>query len=372
MLEGFVWRESENGPAFHLCGMLKGITFLYGDDSQAVANYFVRPQPGWNGEFSLDGRPISEPISAYILRKYVDLSLFIEKVKSQDNSSFLFLDFSNLNALEQSLSTQRFLDQMPFCRLLIYAPEITPHSLGVAIGNEWAPCKKIDYADDKTRLTQAFDGLIADLAWDKEPEGGCLIKDAETLWLKTPVIPETSSTEGTDEHQDRKDDDAVFVKKSIVNEKSSNTLKRNQRFHWGEFTKDFKKNWVNHAFFFLFEILSFCVLALCKCSQNVTPLFFGSSIGLNALFAFLCALPVSFIAEDNGDDQLTPSLKFSFVCSFALAIVGIALSVVFSLSAEERRIISYFAIPYGASPLICYLACYYQWRKVESKKEDKR
>ena len=89
------------------------------------------------------------------------------------------------------------------------------------------------------------------------------------------------------------------------------------------------------------------------------------------LFAFLCALPISFIAEDNGNDQLTPSLKFGFACSFVFAVVGIVLSVVFSLSAEERRIISYFAIPYGASPLLCYLACYYQWRKAERKKEDK-
>ena len=160
MLEGFVWRDAENGPAFHLCGTLKGVTFLYGDDSSAVANYFIHPQPDWHGEFSLDGRPISDPISAYILTKYADLTLFLEEVKNRENPNFLFLDFSHLNALEQSLSLQRILEQMSLCRLLIYAPEITPRSLGVNIGNEWSPYKETGCVEDKTRLAQAFDGLI--------------------------------------------------------------------------------------------------------------------------------------------------------------------------------------------------------------------
>ena len=373
MLEGFVWRDAENGPAFHLCGTLKGVTFLYGDDSSAVANYFIHPQPDWHGEFSLDGRPISDPISAYILTKYADLTLFLEEVKNRENPNFLFLDFSHLNALEQSLSLQRILEQMSLCRLLIYAPEITPRSLGVNIGNEWSPYKETGCVEDKTRLAQAFDGLIGDLAWDKEPPKGSLVQDTKTVWLKTPSIPESLDTEESNNRRNEKQKDTKVIsqKEDDTSRKHLQTAKRNRRFNWGEISNDFKKNWVNHAFFFLFEALSFCVLILCKCSQNITPLFFGLSIGLNALFAFLCALPISFIAEDNGNDQLTPSLKFGFACSFVLSVVGIVLSVVFSLSAEERRIISYFAIPYGASPLLCYLACYYQWRKAERKKEDK-
>lgn len=370
MLEGFVWHDAENGPAFHLCGTLNGITFLYGDDSSIVANFFLHPTQGWKGEFTLDGNSINGPIPAYSLKKYADLSSLLEQIQSRNNPDFLFLDFSILNGLEQSLSVQRVLDCLPFSRFLIHAPKITPCALGVAIGNEWSPRKQNDSIEGKEWLTQAFDDLIGDLAWDKEPAEGSLSGGSDPIWQKTPSNPGTQPVE-----VNRLPSEGSKVAKTNAkqeNVKPKKSFKRSLRFNGSEIGKDFKKNWVNHAFFFLFEALSFCVLALCKCSQNITPLFFGLSIGLNGLFAILCALPVSFIAEDNGNDQLTPSLKFGFACSFVFAIVGIVLSVVFSLSSEERRAISYFAIPYGASPLICYLACYFQWRKADKKKEDKQ
>ena len=225
MLEGFVWREAENGPAFHLCGTLKGVTFLYGDDSSAVANFFIHPQPDWHGEFSLDGRPISNPISAYILRKYVDLALFLEEVKNQENPNFLFLDFSCLNALEQSLSLQRILDQMSLCRLLIYAPKITPRSLGVNIGNEWSPYKEVGCVEDKTRLAQAFDGLIGDLAWDKEPPEGSLVQDLKTVWLKTPSLPEPLDAEESNNRQNENQKDA----KAISQKEDDTNIRRPQK-----------------------------------------------------------------------------------------------------------------------------------------------